>query len=88
MECLISYLQLAYLPQTFALSLKNTFTRSNVTWEEFLTKKLGLWIDTRSSTDNMLHGSGRAVGKNGILLQIEEIAQSNDGDFTCHVFSR
>ena len=32
--------------------------RSNVTWEEFLTTKFGLWIDTRSTTDNTLHGSG------------------------------
>ena len=34
---------------------------SNVTWERFLTTKFGFWIDTRSSTDNTLHGSGRAV---------------------------
>ena len=36
---------------------------SNVTRGEFLTIKFGLWIDTRSSTDNTLHGSGRAVEK-------------------------
>ena len=30
---------------------------SNVTWKEFLTTKFGLWIDTRSSTSNTLHGS-------------------------------
>ena len=36
---------------------------SNVTWEEFLTTKFGLWIDTRLSTDNTLLGSGRAVEK-------------------------
>ena len=42
---------------------------SNATWEEFLTAKFGLWIDTRSSTNNTLHGSGgRAVEKSGILL--------------------
>ena len=29
----------------------------------FLTTKFGLWIDTRSSIDNTLHGSGRAVKK-------------------------
>ena len=39
---------------------------SNVTWEEFLTTKFALWIDTRSSTDNTLHGSGRAAEKSGI----------------------
>ena len=60
---------------------------SNVTWEEILTTKFGLWIDTRSSTDNTLHGSGRAVGKSSILLQIEKAAKSSDGDLTCHVFS-
>ena len=34
---------------------------SNVTWEEFLTTKFGIWVDTRSSTNNTLHGSGRLV---------------------------
>ena len=34
---------------------------SNVTWEEFLVKKIALWIDTPSDTNNALHGSGRAV---------------------------
>ena len=42
---------------------------SNVTWEEFLTTKFGLWIDTRSSTDNTRHSSGRTVEKSAILLQ-------------------
>ena len=51
--------------------LKKYFYReySNVTWEEFLTTKFELWIDTRLSTDNTLHGSGRAVEKSGILLR-------------------
>ena len=45
--------------------LKKYFYRehSNVTQEEFLTTKFGLWIDTRSSTDNTSHGSDRAVEK-------------------------
>ena len=60
---------------------------SNVTWEEFLTTKFGLWIDTRSSTDNTLHGSGRTVEKSGILLQIEKIPETSNGDLTCYVFS-
>ena len=29
---------------------------SNMIWGEFLTTKFGLWIDTRSSADNTLHG--------------------------------
>ena len=52
-----------------------------------LTTKFGQWVDTRSSTDNTLHGSGRAVEKSGILLQIEKVAEGSDGDLTCHVFS-
>ena len=57
-----------------------------MTWEEFLTTKFGLWIDTRSSTDNTLHGSGRTVEKSGILLQIEKVPEVS-GDLTCYVFS-
>ena len=40
-----------------------------MTWEEFLTTKFELWTDTRSSTDNTLHGSGKTVEKSGILLR-------------------
>ena len=35
----------------------------------------------------MLHRSGRAVEKSGILLQIEQAAETNDGDLTRYVFS-
>ena len=59
---------------------------SNVTWEEFLTTKFALWIDTRSSIDNTLHGSSREVHK-GMLLQIEQAPETGSGDLTCHVFS-
>ena len=58
-----------------------------MTWEELLTKKFGLWIDTRSSTNDTLHGSGRAVEKSGILLQIGKVAETSDGDLTCYIFS-
>ena len=34
---------------------------SDVMWDEFLTTKFSLWVDTRSRTDNTLHGSGRPV---------------------------
>ena len=60
---------------------------SNVTWEEFLTIKFGLWIDTRSFTDNTLHGSGKVVERSGILLQIEKAPETSNGDLTCYVFS-
>ena len=69
--------------------LKKYFYKENsdVTWEEFLTTKFALWIDTRSSTNNILHGSGRAVEKSGILLQIEKAPETSGDDLICHVFS-
>ena len=69
--------------------LKKYFYKENsdVTLEGFLTTKFALWIDTRSSTNNILHGSGRAVEKNGTLLQIEKAPEVSGGDLTCHVFS-
>ena len=60
---------------------------SNATWEEFLTARFKSWIDTRSSTDNTIHGSGKAVEKSGILLQIEKVPEANNSDLTCYVFS-
>ena len=69
--------------------LKKYFYRENynVAWEEFLTTQFGLWIDTRSSTVNTLHGSGRTVEKSSILLQIEKVPEISNGDLTCYVFS-
>ena len=58
-----------------------------MTWEEFLATKFALLIDTRSSTNNTLHDSGRAVEKSGILLQIEKALEAAGGDLTCYVFS-
>ena len=43
--------------------------------------------DTRSSTSNTLHGSGRAVEKSGILLQIGKMPETSNGDLTCYVLS-
>ena len=58
--------------------LKKHFYKENsdVTWEGFLRTKFALWIDTRSSIDNTLHGSGRAVEKSGILLQIKKAPET------------
>ena len=58
-----------------------------MTWEEFFTTKFGFCVDTRSSTDNTLLGSGRTVEKSGILLQIEKVPETSNGDLTCYVFS-
>ena len=51
----------------------------------FITK-FSLWIDTRSNTDNTLHGSGRTVEKSDILLQTEKVPETS-GDLTYYVFS-
>ena len=58
-----------------------------MTWEEFLSTKFGLWIDTRSNTENTLHGSGRAVNQSGISLQIKKTPEVGGGDFMCYDFS-
>ena len=60
---------------------------SNVICEDFLTAKFGLWINTRSSTKNTLHDSGRVVEQSGILLQIKKVPETSGGDLTCYVFS-
>ena len=60
---------------------------SNVSWEEFLTIKFGLCIDTCSSTDNTFHGSGRAVEKSGILPQIGKAPEASNGNLMCYIFS-
>ena len=64
--------------------LKKYFYKENS--EVFLTTKFALWIDTRLSTGNTLHGSHRTVEKSSILLQIEK-APGGSGDVTCYVFS-
>ena len=68
--------------------LKKYFYKENsdVTWEEFLVTKFGLWIDTRSDTNNALHDSGRAI-QCGVSLQIEKTPEAGDGDLMCYVFS-
>ena len=58
-----------------------------MTWEEFLTTNLGLWIDTSSSTNNALHGSGMTVEKSGIMLQIKKVPETRGGDLMCYLFS-
>ena len=69
--------------------LKKYFYKENsdVTWEGFFKTKFALWIDTRSRIDSTLHGSGRAVKKSGILLQIKKAPETSGGDLTCYVFS-
>ena len=67
--------------------LKKYFYKENskVNNEEFLSTKFGLWIDTRSSIDNTLHGNGRVI-EQGIILQMEKVVEAS-GDLMCYVFS-
>ena len=69
--------------------LKKYFYKGNsdVTWDEFLMTKFALWLDTRSSTNNIFHSSGRAVEKSGILLQTKKAPEASGVDLTCHLFS-
>ena len=68
--------------------LKKYFYKENsdVIWKEFLTTTFALWIDTRLSIDNTLHGSGRAVNQ-GIMLQIKKASETGDDKLMCYVFS-
>ena len=58
--------------------LKKYFCKesSNVTWEEFLTTKFRLWIDTHSSIDSTLHGGGRAVEKVAYCFRLKKHLKS------------
>ena len=66
--------------------LKKYFYKENsdVTWEGFLMTKFALWIDTRLSTNSILHGSGSTVEKSGKLLQIQKAPEAS-GDLRFHV---
>ena len=57
-----------------------------MTWEDFLTTKFALCINTRLSIDNTLHDSGKGKEKSGILLQIEKAPEAI-GDLMCYVFT-
>ena len=84
MRCLIKFFAAGLQAGDIYPELKKYFYRehSNITWKEFLTTKFGLWIDTRSNTDNTL----RTVEKSGILLQIEKAPEASNDDLTCYVF--
>ena len=58
---------------------------SDVTWEDFLTTKFALSIDTRSNIDST-PWQCQGNRKSSILLQIEK-APEVSGDLMCYVFS-
>ena len=58
---------------------------SDILFGEYLTSKYGLWIDTRSSTNNELHGNGRLINRK-ITLRRDKVVETS-GDLMCHVFA-
>ena len=58
-----------------------------MTWKNFLTTKLGIWINVKSSIDSALYGNGRTVEKSENFLQIEIGTGICNDDVTCHVSS-
>ena len=55
-----------------------------MTWEEFLTLAC---VDMHFGTNHTFQVSDRAVERSSILLEIEESADTSDGDFKHHAFS-
>ena len=47
--------------------------------DEYLTRKYALWLDLRTTEDNQLHGSGRAIENvsDGITIEINKVAGAN-----------
>ena len=58
---------------------------SDVSWGAYCTTKFGFWVDFRSSTSNILHGSGRPTNK--IMLIIDKVSEAAAGDLMCYVFT-
>ena len=75
------------LPKDIYTEVKRYFHQkhSDVNFEQFLTTKFALWIDTRSSQKTTLHGSGRTILGN-IKLQIDKVPETAEGSLTCYIF--
>ena len=58
---------------------------SDVSFEEYLTMKYGLWITTRWPVNNKLHCSGRP-GNSGFKLKINKAVQTA-GTLVCYIFT-
>ena len=57
---------------------KLRFTNTNI--EKYLTTNYALWLDLRTTDDNLLHGSGRRIvnASEGITLQITKKAEADE----------
>ena len=60
---------------------------TNMTQEKFYDDNFCLWVDTRSSTDMLLHGNGLTLdgGNSGVSLTINKTAGGN-GQFSMYIF--
>ena len=60
---------------------------SDVSLPDYLTTKYGLWLDMRSTDDDMLHGSGRKLegSSQNILIQIEKETETAE-NLDCYVY--
>ena len=57
---------------------------SDVSWGEYCTTKFGFWVDFRSSTSNILHGSERPTNK--IMLIIDKVSEAALLGLLCVMF--
>ena len=58
---------------------------SDVSFEEYLTTKYGLWIDTRSLTKKKLLVIGRVLNRS-VKLQLDKVGESK-GYLLCYIFA-
>ena len=54
---------------------------------EYITNKYALWLNFRMIDENVLHGTGKGIGRpgGGITLQIERKAEM-DGAFKAYIY--
>ena len=51
---------------------------ADVSLGEFLTSKFALWLDLRTTDDDLLHGSGRRIenASEGVTIQLSKTAEA------------
>ena len=55
---------------------------------DYYTDKYGLWLDFRSTDDNMLHGTGRRIenASEGISFSYHKEDCGTDGNLHCYIY--
>ena len=77
------------LPKDLWIEARKFFSGStNMSQGEFYNDKFCVWLDTRSSNDNDVHGNGmRLDGANsGVSIAITKSTNSQDGNFLMYIF--